>query len=66
MRQQMMAQGHHYYYGEQWRDAMAQSKFQLCPHGFGRTSYHVQVCESVDGVFVLWWWWLLLLLLLLF
>ena len=61
MRQKMIAQGHHYYYGEQWRDEMVQSKFQLCPRGFGRTSYHVQVCESVDGVFVLW-----LLLLLLF
>jgi len=42
MRQKMMAQGHHYYYGDQWREEMAHSKFQLCPRGFGRTSYHVQ------------------------
>jgi hypothetical protein len=43
MRQIMISQGHHYYHGNEWRDIMAQSKFQLCPRGFGRTSYHVQV-----------------------
>ena len=43
MRQKMIAQGQHYYKGDQWRDVMGQSKFQLCPRGFGRTSYHVQV-----------------------
>jgi hypothetical protein len=31
-----------YYYGKRrWRDVMRQSKFSLCPRGFGRTSYHV-------------------------
>jgi hypothetical protein len=43
MRQKMISQGNHYYYGKKWRDEMAQSKFQLCPRGFGRTSYHIQV-----------------------
>ncbi|KAG7351575.1 hypothetical protein IV203_010935 [Nitzschia inconspicua] len=32
----------HYYYGRwKWRHMMYQSKFSLCPRGFGRTSYHV-------------------------
>eukprot|EP00536_Pseudo-nitzschia_multiseries_P018149 jgi/Psemu1/227951/e_gw1.2200.1.1 len=33
--------GHYYYKGPNWRDVMTQSKFSLCPRGFGRTSYHV-------------------------
>mmetsp|Transcript_26953 Transcript_26953/g.59228 ORF Transcript_26953/g.59228 Transcript_26953/m.59228 type:complete len:410 (+) Transcript_26953:149-1378(+) len=33
--------GHYYFKGSEWRDIMAQSKFSLCPRGFGRTSYHV-------------------------
>jgi hypothetical protein len=42
MRIRMIAQeNHYYYYGKEWRDVMAQSKFSLCPRGFGRTSYHV-------------------------
>ena len=43
MRQIMISQGNHYYKGKEWRNVMAQSKFQLCPRGFGRTSYHIQV-----------------------
>jgi hypothetical protein len=43
MRQIMISQGNHYYHGEKWRNVMAQSKFQLCPRGYGRTSYHIQV-----------------------
>ena len=31
----------YYYYGDNWRDVMRQSKFSLCPRGYGRTSYHV-------------------------
>jgi hypothetical protein len=31
----------HYYYGRRWRRIMQDSKFSLCPRGFGRTSYHV-------------------------
>jgi hypothetical protein len=31
----------HYYYGGDWRSVMLNSKFSLCPRGFGRTSYHV-------------------------
>lgn len=34
----------HYYYGRRrrkWRHFMRDSKFSLCPRGFGRTSYHV-------------------------
>jgi len=30
-----------YYYGNDWRDVMARSKFSLCPRGYGRTSFHV-------------------------
>ena len=30
-----------YYYGNDWRDTMDNSKYSLCPRGFGRTSYHV-------------------------
>mmetsp|Transcript_11713 Transcript_11713/g.27172 ORF Transcript_11713/g.27172 Transcript_11713/m.27172 type:complete len:163 (+) Transcript_11713:672-1160(+) len=38
----MIAQDNHYYYrGQNWRDVMTESKFSLCPRGFGRTSYHV-------------------------
>jgi hypothetical protein len=33
--------GAHYYYGRRWRRVMQDSKFSLCPRGFGRTSYHV-------------------------
>jgi hypothetical protein len=29
------------YQGEGWREVMAASRVQLCPRGFGRTSYHV-------------------------
>jgi hypothetical protein len=28
------------YKGNDWRSIMANSKFSLCPRGFGRTSYH--------------------------
>jgi hypothetical protein len=31
----------HYYFGDGWRSAIQDSKFSLCPRGFGRTSYHV-------------------------
>lgn len=31
----------HYFYGDGWRSVMQDSKFSLCPRGFGRTSYHV-------------------------
>jgi hypothetical protein len=31
----------HYHHGRRWRNLMRDSKFQLCPRGFGRTSYHV-------------------------
>jgi len=45
MRENMIAHidqaGHYYYKGPQWREVMAQSKFSLCPRGYGRTSYHV-------------------------
>ena len=42
MRKKMIAQDNHYYYrGQNWRDVMTESKFSLCPRGFGRTSYHV-------------------------
>ena len=42
MREEMIAQNNHfYYYGKKWRNVMAQSKFSLCPRGYGRTSYHV-------------------------
>ena len=38
----MVAQKNHYYsYGEDWRQVMAESKFSLCPRGYGRTSYHI-------------------------
>lgn len=30
-----------YFHGAGWRDVMAQSRFSLCPRGFGRSSYHV-------------------------
>ena len=30
-----------YYYGNSWRDTMDNTKYSLCPRGFGRTSYHV-------------------------
>lgn len=30
-----------YYYGEDWRDLMANSLFSLTPRGYGRTAYHV-------------------------
>ncbi len=30
-----------YYYGEDWRDIMTDSRFSLTPRGFGRTAYHV-------------------------
>jgi hypothetical protein len=30
-----------YYYGDQWRNVMAQSKWSLVPRGFGRTAYHL-------------------------
>ena len=30
-----------YYYGSDWRDVMARSKFSLCPRGYGRTAFHV-------------------------
>jgi hypothetical protein len=30
-----------YYYGTEWRNVMAQSKFSLVPRGFGRTAYHL-------------------------
>jgi hypothetical protein len=30
-----------YYYGNDWRQYMAQSKFSLVPRGFGRTAYHL-------------------------
>jgi hypothetical protein len=33
--------GFHYGYGPDWRSVMADSKFSLCPRGFGRTSYHL-------------------------
>jgi hypothetical protein len=33
--------GFHYGYGTDWRSVMADSKFSLCPRGFGRTSYHL-------------------------
>eukprot|EP00539_Tryblionella_compressa_P005731 CAMPEP_0178768458 /NCGR_PEP_ID=MMETSP0744-20121128/20255_1 /TAXON_ID=913974 /ORGANISM="Nitzschia punctata, Strain CCMP561" /LENGTH=373 /DNA_ID=CAMNT_0020424541 /DNA_START=206 /DNA_END=1327 /DNA_ORIENTATION=+ len=31
----------HYYKGKKWRSIMQDSKFSLCPRGFGRSSYHV-------------------------
>ena len=34
-------EGEHYYKGKHWQRIMRDSKFQLCPRGFGRTSYHV-------------------------
>jgi hypothetical protein len=33
--------GDQYFYGKRWRRVMWDSKFSLCPRGFGRTSYHV-------------------------
>ena len=30
-----------YFHGNEWRTIMDNSKYQLCPRGFGRTSYHV-------------------------
>eukprot|EP00571_Detonula_confervacea_P007277 CAMPEP_0172331620 /NCGR_PEP_ID=MMETSP1058-20130122/62017_1 /TAXON_ID=83371 /ORGANISM="Detonula confervacea, Strain CCMP 353" /LENGTH=726 /DNA_ID=CAMNT_0013048889 /DNA_START=121 /DNA_END=2301 /DNA_ORIENTATION=- len=30
-----------YFYGNEWRDIMADSQFSLCPRGYGRTSYHL-------------------------
>jgi len=42
MRMKMNAQNnHYYYYGKKWREVMAQSKFSLCPRGYGRTSFHL-------------------------
>ena len=41
MRQRMLDQGYFYYFGDDWRGVMRQSKFQLCPRGYGRTSFHV-------------------------
>ena len=39
MRKKMVAQkNHYYYYGEDWRQVMAESKFSLSPRGYGRTS----------------------------
>ena len=33
--------GYHYYYGDQWTTIVQQSKFNLVPRGYGRTSYHL-------------------------
>ncbi len=42
MREKMIAQKNHfYYYGKKWKQVMEESKFSLCPRGYGRTSYHV-------------------------
>jgi hypothetical protein len=31
----------HFYKGDEWRSVMQDSKFSLCPRGYGRTSFHV-------------------------
>lgn len=44
MREKLIAQKNFFYYysiSDDWRDIMAESKFSLCPRGYGRTSYHV-------------------------
>ena len=44
MREKLIAQKNFFYYysiSNDWRDIMAESKFSLCPRGYGRTSYHV-------------------------
>ena len=47
MRERMIDQKNHfYYYGEKWRQVMAESKFSLCPRGYGRTSVSLQHCSS--------------------
>ena len=44
MRSKMIAQNNHFYYkGSKWREIMSDSKFSLCPRGYGRTSVSFQV-----------------------